>query len=180
LETFAKHKEVHMKKVLLLALLAVAACSGQSGEEAASSQPEPQQQTTTTAAAKPMTAKQLVAKLEQAGLPVGKVDCFTEETDPNNMLGRPGGYTSKCDWADKREEQLTADDLIGGSFEVYDSPGGAAQRAEYLKGFEGAGAFSTGYTWVVPAGGVTVLRVDQELTPAAAAKYRSAAEQALK
>jgi hypothetical protein len=173
-------KEVHMKRVLLLALLAVAACSGQSGNGPAPATEAAQPQATTTTAPQHMTAKQLVAKLQQAGLPVGKVDCFTEETDPNDLLGRPGGYTSKCDWADKREEQLTQDDLTGGSFEVFGSAADAAERAKYLGAFEGAGAFSTGYTWVVPAGGVTILRIDQELTPTAAAKYRSAAEQAVK
>jgi hypothetical protein len=166
-----------MRKVLLLAVLALAACSGQGGDESAGAPEVIQQQaaTTTTAAAQQLTAKELVAKLKQAGLPIAKVDCFTEETDPNDLLGRPGGYASKCDWADKREEQYSADDLIGGSFEVFDTPEDAAARAEYLGAFEGAGALSTGYTWVVPDGGVTVLRVDQELTPTQAKRYQSAA-----
>jgi hypothetical protein len=169
-----------MKKVLLLAVLGLAACSGQGGEEVAPAPEAAQQQaTTTTAAAQQLTARELVAKLKQAGLQVGKVDCFTEETDPNDLLGRPGGYISKCDWADKREEQVTADDLIGGSFEVFDTAEDAAARAEYLEGFAGSGALSTGYTWVVPNGGVTVLRIDQELTPTQAKQYREAALAAL-
>jgi hypothetical protein len=168
-----------MKKVLLLAVLGLAACSGQGGEEAAPEATQQQAATTTTAAEQQFTARELVAKVKQAGLPIGKVDCFTEETDPNDLLGRPGGYTSKCDWADKREEQYSADDLIGGSFEVYDTPEDAAERAEYLEGFAGSGALSTGYTWVVPDGGVTVLRIDQELTPTQAKQYREAALAAL-
>ena len=48
--------------------------------------------------------------------------------------------------------------------ELFDTPEGAEERAEYLKGFEGAGALSTGYTWVVPEDGVAVLRIDQELS----------------
>jgi hypothetical protein len=164
-----------MKKVLLLAVLALAACSEQGAEEAAPA-PEATQQagTTTTAAAQQFTARELVAKVKQAGLPIGKVDCFTEETDPNDLLGRPGGYTSKCDWADKREEQYSADDLIGGSFEVFDTAEDAAERAEYLKAFEGQGALSTGYTYIVPDGGTTVLRVDADLTSKQAEQYKRA------
>jgi hypothetical protein len=172
-----------MKKVLLLAVLALAACSEQGGDESAGAPEVTQQQaatTTTAAAAQQLTANELVAKLKQAGLPIGKVDCFTEETDPNDLLGRPGGYRSKCDWADKREEQSNPEDTIGGSFEVYDTPEGAAERAEYLGGFAGSGALSTGYTWVVPDGSVTVLRIDQELTPTQAKQYRTAAIEALK
>jgi hypothetical protein len=163
-----------VRKIALIALLLLAGCgSGGGGDEAA---PATQATTTTTTAAvQAVPAKELVAKLKQAGLPVGKVQCFTEENDPNDLLGRPGGYIEKCDWADKREEQLTADDLIGGSFEVYDTPEDAAARAEYLGAFEGASALSTGYTWVVPEGGSTVLRVDQELTPKQAKQYHSAA-----
>jgi len=34
---------------------------------------------------------------------------------------------------------------------------------------------STGYTWVVPEDGVTVLRIDQELTSKWAAEYKKVA-----
>jgi hypothetical protein len=54
-------------------------------------------------------------------------------------------------------------------------PEDAAARAEYLKAFAGRGMLSTGYTWVVPEDGVTVLRIDQELTSKWAAEYKKVA-----
>ena len=165
-----------MRRILVATLCLLAACSGGGGSEEAAGPAVTQQATTTTAAApKSVPAKELVAALKHSGLPVGKVICYTEETDPNDLLGRPGGYTEKCDWADRREEQYSPDDPVGGSVELFDTSEGAAERMEYLEGFEGAGAFSTGYTWVVPDGGVTVLRIDQELTPKQAAAYKAAA-----
>jgi hypothetical protein len=164
-----------IRKGLLLVLLALASCSGQGGEEVGPAPEATQEAATTTAAVQALPAKQLVAKLKQAGLPVGKVQCFTEDNDPNDLLGRPGGYTSKCDWADEREEQYNPEDTIGGSVEVFDTAEDAAARAEYLEAFAGSGALSTGYTWVVPDSGLTVLRIDQELTPTQAKQYRSAA-----
>jgi hypothetical protein len=107
-------------------------------------------------------------------MPVGKVICYTEETDTNNLLGRPGGYKEKCDWQDRLEEPVP-DDVVGGSFEVFESQEAAIDRAEYLKAFAGQGMLSTGYTWVVPEGGVTVLRVDKELGSKWAKEYRRVA-----
>ena len=60
-------------------------------------------------------------------------------------------------------------DLIGGSIETYDTPEGARERAEYLRGFEGV--LSAGYVFVVPDGGRWVLRIDKELPPTQAERY---------
>jgi hypothetical protein len=162
--------------VRLLACLAAACTSGGGDEEAAPATTV--QSPPTRGAVSPgpppksdPRAKQLVAGLKQAGLPIGKVVCYTEETDPNNLLGRPGGYKEKCDWQDKLEEQPATDDVVGGSFEVFSKPEDAAARAEYLKGFAGQGMLSTGHTWVVPEAGVTVLRIDQELGSKWAGEY---------
>jgi hypothetical protein len=119
------------------------------------------------------TAREFIAGFKRAGLPVGKVICYTDETDPNNLLGRPGGYIAKCDWTDKREEQILPDDPIGGSIETFEEPGGAAERAAYLKAFEGAGALSPGYTFA-PKDSIWVLRIDSELTRKQADAYLKA------
>src|SRR5918996_5287478 len=128
--------------VLLVALL-LPACEQNSNENSATT-PQTQETATTT---KVPTAREFVAGLKQRGLPVGKVVCYTDESDPNELLGRPGGYIEKCDWADKRHGQPHANadytnpesdfDLIGGSIETFEKPGGAAERPEYLHGFEG-------------------------------------------
>jgi hypothetical protein len=115
------------------------------------------------------TAREFIAGFKRAGLPVGRVVCYTDATDPNDLLNRPGGYVEKCDWADKRAEQV-AGDVTGGSIETYEKPGGASSRAEYLKAFEGAGMLSTGYTFQ-PQNAIWVLRIDKELTKAQADAY---------
>jgi hypothetical protein len=154
-------------------VLVVAGCDGSGGSGSERTTTTTAVTTTappTTVAA--LTARQFIEGFKRAGLPVGKVTCFNEDTDPNDLLGRPGGYIEKCDWADRREEQ-SADDLIGGSIETYERPDGAAMRAEELRAFQG-GILSTGYTFVVPDGGRWVLRVDQEVSPTQARRYHRA------
>ena len=183
-----------MKRILVAAVLLLAACSD--GET--STTPQTEAPTTTI---KTPTARQFIEGFKQRGLPVGKVVCYNDENDPNDLLGRPGGYVEKCDWADKREQppsepttaqgKLCSDpdidpldkelcentpkeevDLIGGSIETYEEPEGAASRAEELRAFEG-GILSTGYTFT-PKEGKWVLRVDQELTKSQAQAYLDA------
>jgi hypothetical protein len=126
------------------------------------------------------TAREFIAGFKQAGLPVGKVRCYTESNDPNNLLGRPGGYIEKCNWADTRYPQNgdTKDfdyTLTGGSIETFEKPGGAAQRAEYLHAFEGPGILNPGYTYQ-PKNANWVLRIDVELTKSQAQAYLKAFE----
>jgi hypothetical protein len=164
-----------LRKLLVAIALLVAACSG----DKESTTPQAQAPTTTI---KTPTARAFIEGFKAGGLPVGMVVCYNDENDPNDLLGRPGGYVEKCDWADKREEQLNAKadyndpdsgfDLIGGSIETYEEPAGAAERAEELRAFEG-GMLSTGYTYT-PKEGKWVLRVDQELTKAQAQAYLDA------
>jgi hypothetical protein len=185
--------------VIALVLLLLAACSD--GNE--STTPQAQAPTTTVKAptAKTPTARALIEGFKQRGLPVGKVVCYNDENDPNDLLNRPGGYVEKCDWADKREQSTTEPttaqgklcsdpdidpldkelcenapkeevDLIGGSIETYEEPEGAATRAEKLRAFEG-GLLSTGYTFT-PKNDKWVLRVDKELTKAQAQAYLNA------
>lgn len=168
--------------VLLVALL-LPACEQNSNENSATT-PQTQEPPTTI---KVLTAREFIEGFKEAGLPVGKVVCFTDETDPNNLLGRPGGYVEKCDWQDKRyidplttstdplDKELQKNtekdqDLIGGSIETFEKPGGAAERAAYLHGFEGPSALSPGYTFQ-PKDANWVLRVDQELTKSQAQAY---------
>jgi hypothetical protein len=45
-----------------------------------------------------MTAETITAALYRAGLVKGKVIAYTAVTDPNHLLGRQDGYTSKTEW----------------------------------------------------------------------------------
>jgi hypothetical protein len=92
-----------MKRTLLaLVLVAVVGCSG-SDDGAKPAAPTTAATTTIPATANSTattirvpTAREFIAGFKRAGLPVGKVICYTDETDPNNLLGRPGGYVENA------------------------------------------------------------------------------------
>jgi hypothetical protein len=78
----------------------LAGCGGDAEPTAAA---DPPSANTTSAAvaspsvaAEPMNAKAVVDALKNAGLPVTAIAEQDENSDPNDKLGRPGGYTSRA------------------------------------------------------------------------------------
>jgi hypothetical protein len=131
-----------------------------------------------------ITAAGLMDKLKKSALPITQARCYTQADDPNNLLGRPGQYVDRCAWHDKRIQdpfpEVTEEDgpptAIGGSIELFEHPGDAVKRASYLKSFD---AFSPERHWVVPRGGIVLLRVSRQLTRAQAAIYHDTLQAAL-
>ena len=124
--------------------------------------------TTTTRSARAMTAEELVVALRQSGLPILGWTLITGPTDPDHLLGRPGQYTSKVIFSDRRlaggggtEAANLAD---GGAIEVFASAAAAARRAPVLAG---RGVRVTRH-------GRVLLAVSTRLAAASAAKYREA------
>jgi len=129
--------------------------------------------TTTTRTARARTAEELVVALRQAGLPILGWTLITGPTDPDGLLGRPGQYTSKVVFSDRRlvggggtEAANLAD---GGAIEVFASAGAAARRVPALAG-KGAR---------VSRNGRVVLAVSTRLAAVSAVKYREALDRAL-
>lgn len=154
--------------VAALVVVALAGCSGASagGTAVASSPP-----------AAP-DAQQVVEAFADAGLPVRDMVVYTAETDLNDMLGRPGGYTSKAAFVDTRIDVSDVGDTsegaieLGGGVEVFDDADGAHDRATYIQGIAEALPFAAReYDYV--AGGVLV-RLSVQLTPDQAARYGTA------
>ncbi len=58
------------------------------------------------------SAETLLNQLKEYNSNVNEILVFTEETDLNGLLGRPGNYISKVDFSDFRLEQL-GDSLSG-------------------------------------------------------------------
>ena len=128
---------------------------------------------TTTRAAMPLTAEELVIALRQGGLPILGWTLITGPTDPEHLLGRPGQYTSKVVFTDRRlvggggtEAANLAD---GGAIEVFASTGAAARRVPALAGTRSR----------VSRHGRVVLVLSNRLMTASAAKYREALDRAL-
>ena len=98
---------------------------------------------------------------------------YTAATDPNKLLGRPGGYTSKADFTDDRAKPDLDDEVQnGGSVEVYDDPADAEERGKFIADtLDKMKIFGTEYHYL--KGGI-LLRVSGELTPEQAAGYETA------
>lgn len=119
-----------------------------------------------------------VAKDLQKAIPSLKVTVvYTEESDPNHQLGRPGGYTSKLQFADSRipaaEVEFTEEhDLSrGGSVEVFETEAAAEKRAEYIRKIGESMPTFAEYDYVQ---GPVLLRVSKILTPTQAKGYEEA------
>ena len=161
-----------MRKLLTAGLIAasaagLAAC-GTTSVHASSTTPTSTTPTTTAPAPAPPNASAITARLQAAGLPMPKgVDIYTAATDPNNLLGRPGEYTSKTEWVDSRYA-LDPDAEV--SVEVFPDAKLAAKRAAYVQSFMG-GILGTEYDYQA---GPVLLRVSGKLTPVQAAQYGAA------
>lgn len=170
---------------VILALLIFAAGCGSSGEsrdeaegaavatEAAAATPPAVE--TTPAAKAAVDAEAVVAGLAVA-LPSVKMSIvYTADTDPNQKLGRPGGYTSKAAFTDSRVDAADAQDTdpgavdLGGGVEVFGSPDAARARGETIQQAQaGTGFLAREYQFV--SGGV-LLRLAAGLTPDEAATF---------
>lgn len=144
-----------MKKILVLILVSVflvlSGCSSTNDKE--------------------LTAEEIVTKLKESGLPIENVIVYTEETDPNALLGRPNQYSSKVNFADNRIEQYDVDeDPIGGTVEVFESEKDAKKRHDYLESVGEAVSFLQEYKYLH---GKVLLRVSYDLTPKQVEEYNT-------
>lgn len=195
-----------MKKLLVLvALVSLGACGG--GDDApvkvsdattTSAGPNDEVSDGNTTSAAPDAAA-VAAGLRAAKLPVGTVKVYSAADDPNNLLGRPGGYTSKVNFHDTRlpapvepgpcdplqpgqdepvchNKPKDPDINDGGSIEVFDNEADAKKRFDYVDAITRGGGPFTEYHWLV---GKTFIRVSASLTPEQAKPYEAAAKKIL-
>lgn len=128
--------------------------------------------------ATPKTAEEVTNALAQKVSSLKLTKVFTAEDDPNKLLGRPNGYTSKTAFTDTRvavEGQVAItkenDTLRGGGVEVFADAAAAKARMDYIQSFGKQTPILAEYDYV--AGGVLV-RVSKELTPTQAKEYETA------
>lgn len=153
---------------VLAALLTLAACSS-------SAPPSPAGPAVTAApAATAVTAASTLTRLQHAGLPVKQAAVYRAADDPNHLLGRPGGYTSKVAFVDTRLTDpggQPGDVVNGGGIEVFASTGDATARDKYVSGIAKSVAFLSEYDY---QSGRVLLRLSHLLTPTQAAAYQHA------
>ncbi len=124
-----------------------------------------------------ITAAQYADLMQEAGLPIENIVEYTEETDVNGLLGRPGEYTGKVNFADSRLEQFDAADPTGGSIEVFESEEDMLRRKDYIESIQREMPL-LGSQYLYPSpDGLALLRVEYDVTPEQAEQYRIAFEE---
>jgi hypothetical protein len=177
-----------MRRTAVLVLLAgVTVCSltgcGGAGDDSArsstaSSSPAASSHSSaaTETTASTLDAAGILQKLQAGGLPITDSVVITEDNDPNNLIGRPGQYTSKVVFADPRTgvalDKATPDNGAGGSVEVFADAAAAKTRSDYIqKTLAGLGPVAgTEYHYLA---GTALVRVAGMLRPSDAAQYET-------
>ncbi|HBI05357.1 MAG TPA: hypothetical protein DDY49_15185 [Paenibacillaceae bacterium] len=129
---------------------------------------------------KPTDANSIINALKSAGIPVGNVNVYTEADDPNNLLGRPGQYTSKVNFVDTRVNEDSTQDIEvsnGGSVEVFVNENDAKSRYEYISNIAKSAPIFNEYDFRY---GNVVLRISKKLTPTQEKEYEEALTNVLK
>lgn len=121
-------------------------------------------------------AAQVADALKAAGVPVESVFTVTAENDPNKLLGRPNGYTSKVVITDSRvpaADRGEPDDVdSGAAVEVFANAAAAQARADYIDAIrKSSPILANEYDYVH---GPVLLRVTGNLTPDQAKVYDEA------
>ena len=128
-----------------------------------------------------MTAEEIVNKLKDKGLNIGKIVVYTEETDLNSLLGRPNQYTSKTTFEDTRLEQVNTDneylteeernEPTGGTVEVFKDKTDMEKRKSYIENLSSSVSIFNQYIY---SNDYVLLRLEHELTPTQAKEYEEA------
>jgi hypothetical protein len=159
-----------MRRIAAVVLVLLLAGCGGGGSKPTVSEPGARPAAASSVAARDAAA---VVRAFEAAIPTAHLGTvFTEATDPNHKLGRPGGYSSKATWTDTRIPPDVAEDgqvERGGTVEVFGSAANAKARSDYVQaGLKAAGFLGSEYHYL--RGGVLV-RVSGQLTPDQAAEY---------
>ncbi|MEU4427140.1 hypothetical protein AB0F81_41500 [Actinoplanes sp. NPDC024001] len=168
--------------VALSVLLAAGACSSDAGPAATvTSTPAPVTAATSAAApveetSVPLDAGAVLTRLKAAGLGLAKTAVQDEDTDPNNLLGRPNGYLSRAS-ADLPGGDTGADAYSvdrGLVVEAFADAEAAKRRSDYIQGLQKDNPV-LGTEWhYLCADGTVLVRVSGNVKPSRAKKIEAA------
>lgn len=104
-----------------------------------------------------------------ANLPITDITYLTEETDANQLLGRPNQYTAKVIWRDKRiKGRVDPGVQAGGSIEMFLNSTDMQTRKAYVEIITQSIPLFVEYSY---GNGIYLLRLSHALTPAQAQEY---------
>lgn len=150
-------------------LLALGACGSGSDE-----QPAANESVARSTTSEPTDVMTLTASLKAAVPEISKVVVYTEDTDPNDLLGRPNGYTQAAVLIDSRTNCDESDLGVscGAVLEMWPSADEAKGRSEYIQSaLKDNPMLGTEYNYLR---GANLLRVTGELKPSDARAIQEA------
>jgi hypothetical protein len=119
---------------------------------------------------KGFTASDVVNSLKNVGLPIG--DQLVVENDPDQLLGRPGQYTSKVNFTDTTQKENEKVEIVnGGTVEVFDNNNDAKNRFNQVSKIAASASIYDEYDYVQ---GKVLLRLSKNLPSNHAMKYQDA------
>jgi hypothetical protein len=124
-------------------------------------------------AAQPLNASGVAAALKSGGLPVQNIVAVTEASDDNKMLGRPGQYTSKVFFYDRRHPKNNGNDAGENTVEVFANAEDAARRRDYVAEVTKSMPLLTQYSYL---NGTILVRLSKDLLPSEAKQYEEAVD----
>ncbi len=128
------------------------------------------------------TAEDIVIELKERGLKVGRYVTYTEESDLNDLLGRPNQYISKTTFEVIGLEQINnsldseyfseeeINEPTGGTVEVFNNKEDMKKRKEYVETISSSMSALSEYSY---GKGCVLLRLDHQLTPSEAKEYEN-------
>ena len=151
----------------LLGCLVFAGCSSSPGTQTSKS-PVPSQSSSQV----PLETASDYANALMPLIPsVQKIVVFTENNDPNNLIGRPNGYESAATMFDERLKgsRLGVDD--GATVEVYKNSTAARARFKYIDGIQKS--IPSIHDYMILQGNV-LFRISGDLKPSQYDQYEAA------
>lgn len=123
-----------------------------------------------------LTAEDIIMEMKKRNSNIEQVNVFNEQTDPNQLLGRPNEYTSKIDFKDFRinDEELEQEGLnmVGGTIEVFQNETDLTTRRKYIEDMYVmyADFLNTTKEYFVQRGNA-LMRITYKLTPEQEKEY---------
>lgn len=114
----------------------------------------------------PLTSQQVLNAFKTANLPIADVVIYTDETDPNNLLGRPHQYVGKINFTDTRAKGKKQECTI----EVFENKDDMESRKQYTDTISGSGGMFLKYGY---AHKNALIRLPHQLLPKDAAAYET-------
>lgn len=156
-------KKITTALLCFLLVLGISGCSDNSKKEAG------EQTSKDTLDLTQLNAKDIITIMQDSGIPITNIIVYDESTDPNKLLGRPDGYTSKINFADRRIAQSDPDNPKGGTIEVFSNHKDASERKDYVESV--AKGILAQYHYLYEN---VYMRLDRDLTPEQAEEYETA------